>query len=700
MKLYYKAILLCALICTPYTQAQNILVSLDSVNIPDVTLGEVIIAASRDNSKIKDIPGSVSSIRTSEIEGNQIQSLEDLSTFAPNFMMLDYGTKIAAPIYIRGIGSKKTTVNPSVGLYVDGIPYFDNSALSFDFYDICQVEVLRGPQGTLYGRNAIGGLVNITTFSPINYQGNKFRISAGEYNTYNATLSHYKRIGDKLAYSLALNYNHQGGYFTNIADSSKADESSSYGFRNRLIYKINESLTIENIAGLEISSQNGYPYGTYTDSTDINDVNYNRKSGYDRTMFNDGLSLNYNNLNIQGQFTIAYHHIDDAQKIDQDFKPKNYVFVDQEQRQDMLTTEAILRSKNKETYNWIAGLFANGQQQDKNVSVNYYAPLNTMYKKDFYKKDYLQQNSSIGLFHQSKMTLGDLTLTAGFRVNNETSNLDYGHFETYKDTITLDSDTTFSTLNEFAFLPKLTIQYKLDNSTLYASYTTGYKPGGFNATFEEKDQIQFTKEESSNFEVGIKTDIINGLIYSDISFFYSNITGQQIDRSLKTSNGTYIDNSGKSENKGIEFALSTAQINGFETSVNYGYTYAKILEYKKDNDDDYSGNMTPYVPNHTLNIMLAQTIQTHTIDYLDNMRVQVNFQQIGDTYWDLNNEMLEDAYNLTNMTVTLNYNKFKLDFWGKNLFDTQYHAYMFKTSSWFGQKGLPRRFGTTLTLEF
>lgn len=700
MNLRNKIIVLCAIIYTPFSQAQNVLVSLDSASIPDVTLGEVVIAASRDNSKIKDIPGSVSSIRTSEIEGNQIQSLEDLSTFAPNFMMLDYGTKIMSPIYIRGIGSKKTTVNPSVGLYVDGIPYFDNSALSFDFYDICQVEVLRGPQGTLYGRNAIGGLVNITTLSPMNYQGTRIRATAAEYDNYNATISHYNRIGDRFAFSIAGNYNYQGGYFKNIETGKQSDKSVSYSLRKRLIYQLNNNYSIENISGLEISKQYGYPYAPYIDSiAELSEVNYNEESGYERIMFNDGLHLKYNNQKMAGQLTLAYHFIDDEQKVDQDFKPSKLFLATQEQNQHMLTSELVLRSNNKGKYQWIAGAFNNIQSQDKYVLINYFPPYNRT--KDFYEKNYTQMNSSTGVFHQSKVRIGEnLSASAGIRINNESSQLDYDHTETLGDIQTEIDDTSFSTLHDFAILPKVAIQYAIGHSTIYASYTTGYKPGGFNATFEEQEQIKFKKEQSNNYEIGFKTDLLNGIIYSDISFFFSNITGQQIARSLTTRTGTYLENSGESENKGVEFSFSTAPINGFETSVNYGYTYAKITEYKKSETMDYSGNINPYVPNHTLNIMLAQTFETKQLRHLDNIRIQANFQQIGDTYWDLENTQLEEAYNLSNMTLSLNYKQFKLDFWGKNLFDTQYHAYMFKTSTWYGQRGLPRRFGSTLTLEF
>ena len=690
------------LLLTLQLGAQNILVSLDSANMPDVELGEVVIAASRDNSKIKDIPGSITSIRSSQIENNQIQSLEDISTFAPNFMMLDYGTKIMSPVYIRGVGSRKSTVAPSVGLYVDGIPFFDNSALSFDFYDISQIEVLRGPQGTLYGRNTIGGLININTLSPMNYQGTNVNITAEQYGAKNASIGHYDKVGNHFAYSLAASYRHQDGYFENQYDSTMADEMESYGLRNRLIFEATDKFSIENIFSFESSSQEGYPYAIYVDSIQgIGDVNYNSKSGYDRFMINEGLNLNYEEEKWLATATLSYQHVDDRQQIDQDFKVKNYFFVDQEQNQNLYSGEAVIRSKENKTYNWILGGFGLQHQLNKDVSVNYYSPLNTVYKKDLLYKDYYQVNTSAGIFHQSKYKpIDNISIEAGLRLNYEKSSMDYLEEKTYTEVKTTLSDTTFSPLSDFVILPKIAISYQYDNSTIYASYSTGYKPGGFNSTFEEQDQIQFEKETSHNYEIGLKTDILSGLIYSDFTLFLSEIKGQQIARSLTSLTGTFLENSGESRNKGLEFSLSTSPINGFEASVNYGFTYAEIISYQKNDSTNYAGNITPYVPNHTLSISLAQTIETKNIQYLDNVRIQMSLQQVGDIYWNIENEEIQDAYNTINALVSLRYKGAKLDLWGKNLLDTQYNTIMFKTSSWFGQKGLPQRFGTTLSMKF
>jgi outer membrane receptor protein involved in Fe transport len=141
--------------CNIQLRSQNIYVSFDSTEVPEVSLDEVVVNASRDNSKLKQLPVSVSTINASSIKLNEIDNLNQASGIIPNFFMPEYGSKLTSPVYIRGIGSRIN--NPSVGMYVDQVPYFEKASFNFDFFDIERIEVLRGPQGTLFGRNSMGG---------------------------------------------------------------------------------------------------------------------------------------------------------------------------------------------------------------------------------------------------------------------------------------------------------------------------------------------------------------------------------------------------------------------------------------------------------------------------------------------------------------------------------------------------------------
>ena len=161
----------------------------DSSAIKSVELGEIVIKASKDNVTYKSMPASNSVISSNLIEDNEINTLDDLSGTAPNFYMPDDGSNRHLRFYRRGIGSRINA--PSVRLYVDYVPYFEKAAFNFDFFDIKRIEVLRGPQGTLFGRNTMGGIVNIVTTSPMDYQGTHINLSAGNYGTYTVNGGHY-----------------------------------------------------------------------------------------------------------------------------------------------------------------------------------------------------------------------------------------------------------------------------------------------------------------------------------------------------------------------------------------------------------------------------------------------------------------------------------------------------------------------------
>ena len=129
-------------------------------------LDEFVITTSvKETNQIKDMPTAVSVISPKQLVNSRIESLPDLSSMIPNFFIPTYGSRVSTPIYIRGMGARYGA--QTVSLYVDNVPSFNPSAFDFEFQDIQRVEVLRGAQGTLYGRNAIGGIVNLYTLSPL-----------------------------------------------------------------------------------------------------------------------------------------------------------------------------------------------------------------------------------------------------------------------------------------------------------------------------------------------------------------------------------------------------------------------------------------------------------------------------------------------------------------------------------------------------
>ncbi len=435
----------------------------DSALLKMVELEEIVIRASKDNVTYKSIPASVSVISSTNISENEVRSLSDISSTAPNFFMPDYGSKLTSPVYIRGIGSRINS--PSVGLYVDYVPYFEKAAFDFDFFDIKRIEVLRGPQGTLFGRNTMGGIVNIVTTSPMDYSGTNINLSAGTYGTYSVNGGHYGNINDNFGYSLALNYLHNDGFYTNQYSGDQVDKLNSFGFRNRMIYELSEKLTIENIAGYESSKQGGYPYALYNDSLrKAEEINYNQESSYNRILFSDALLVKYSDNNLDIVATTSYQYLDDIQNIDQDFTPDSLFFISQTQKQNMISQEVVARSNGKQRYNWLIGGYGFYQTFDSDVHVDAFA------SKLSYLKTYYHSIAGIAFFHQSSLTdflIKNLTITGGIRVDSERDVLDYKYDRNLRGKQEILADTIYPALKSLEVIPKLAINYKVKNSNLY-----------------------------------------------------------------------------------------------------------------------------------------------------------------------------------------------------------------------------------------
>ena len=318
----------------------------------------VVIASPKENTKLRQLPVAASLISQKEMQEYQINSLKGVSNLVPNFFIPDYGSRLTSAVYIRGIGARINT--PSVGLYVDNIPYIDKSAFDFNFFDIERIDVLRGPQGTLYGRNTMGGLVKVHTRSPFSYQGTDIKLSAATYNNYSASLTHYHRISNQLAFSAGGFYEYKGGFFKNYAPSvnKKADELSAGGGRIRAIWLPNENLKLDFTVNYEYGDQGGYAYGQYDKATQqIAPIAYNDESTYRRGLLNAGVNIEYQANSFILSAVTGYQNLNDRMFLDQDFTEADIFNLTQKQKLNTISEEIILKSKPGKNWQWTTGAF-------------------------------------------------------------------------------------------------------------------------------------------------------------------------------------------------------------------------------------------------------------------------------------------------------------------------------------------------------
>lgn len=328
----------------------------DTLKIVDVE-EVLIIAAPKENRKLRELPNAVTLLSQQDMQAAQVNSIKNLTALVPNIFIPDYGSRLTSAVYIRGIGSRINT--PSVGLYVDNIPYIDKSAFDFDYSDIERIDVLRGPQGTLYGRNAMGGIIKVHTKSPFSYQGTDFRIGAGTHNQYNTSVTHYHRINERFAFSAGGFYDYEGGFFRNAArNNDKLDKGQSVGGRARAIYLPSENWKLDFNLSYEYSDQSGYPYGLYDkENGTVAKPAYDEESSYYRNLLNAGLNLEYQAQNFILSAVTGYQWLRDHMFMDQDFSAANIFNIEQKQRINTFSEEIVLKSKPNRRWQWTTGAF-------------------------------------------------------------------------------------------------------------------------------------------------------------------------------------------------------------------------------------------------------------------------------------------------------------------------------------------------------
>jgi outer membrane receptor protein involved in Fe transport len=499
-------------------------VKAESVNPNDTIktfyLDEVVITSStKETNDLRTLPGSVSLISPQSIHARRISTLKDISSLVPNLYIPDYGAKLTSAIYIRGIGARSS--GQSVGLYVDNIPYLDKSTFDFELMDIQRIEVLRGPQGTLYGRNAMGGIVNVYTLSPFDYQGTKLSVAGGNYGQFKVKASHYMKPSANVGLSLSGYYDRNDGYFTNVYTGKKADREESAGGRFKLDWRIRPRLLAAFLLSYDYVDQGAFPYGLYDKSTgSIAPVNIGDSSAYNRKVLTGSLLLEYRTQNILLTSTTGYQYFKDEMKMDQDFSPATIFVLNQQQKQKAFSEELAVKSMTENNYQWSFGLygFHNGLHTDGPVTFKedgvreVLQKVFTGLKEKYSNMPYLWvmdeqlhipgsfETPSLGgaLFHQStynNLFTKGLSLTAGIRLDYEKQQMDY------QSTAMMRMGMNFSpaapvvpvpgikpTVMDVAtsqyfrqLLPKVSLKYECTPHTFtYLSLTKGYKTGGYN----------------------------------------------------------------------------------------------------------------------------------------------------------------------------------------------------------------------------
>ena len=715
--------------------------------IDTVTLDDVSVTAIKQGTTI-DLTTASTMLDKSEVERNGIVTVRGVSDLVPNFFLPDYGSHMTSTIYVRGLGARID--QPSMGLNIDNVPVMCKENYDFDIADISRVEMFRGPQSTLYGRNTMGGLMNVYTLSPMQWQGTRIIAEMASHMTLKVGASHYARINDKMGIAGGIYYTSTNGQYTNQYNGKKCDWERQGTGRLKLVWQPSSSLMLSNTLSTSISRQGGYPY----EWVETGQIAYNDTCFYRRTSIMDGLTITKRFDSWSLSSITSYQYIDDNMTLDQDFTPLPYFTLTQARREHAVTQDVVARGHNSRAYKWLVGAFGFYRRykmdapvtfkdtgiarliEDHINSVNPYYPVVWNERSFVLGSRFTNPTWGVALYHQSSYDWKRFTFTAGLRLDYEHASLNH-HSETHTGyrvmnaatgevfhSNNIDIDNGGSLSKHFTeLLPKFSITYHLptaSESSIYASVSKGYKAGGFNtqmfsdvlqqrlmgilgigAAYDINDIVGYKPEKAWNYEIGGHFESTNRRIRGDLALFYIDCRDRQMTIFPDgTTTGRIMTNAGKTRSVGAEASMSVNFTDNLGMNLSYGYCDARFIRYN-DGKADYKDKHVPYCPQHTL---FAQAFYTYNFkgggDWAQSITLDASLKGTGEIYWNEANTQRQPFYALLGSSITIAGKHSSLQLWGQNLTGTRYNTFYFVSISHeFLQRGRSRMLGATLRIN-
>ena len=714
---------------------------LSPVEPVDSVLPSVDIVSSVKISDEKTGAYSSTSLRRVDLENRHITSVKELSALAPNFYQPDYGSRMTSSMYVRGFGSRID--QPVVGMSVDGVPVLNKNSYDFELFDIDRVQVMRGAQGLLFGRNTSGGAINIYTMSPLDFQGKRLTLEYGTANSVRLKASHYAKSGDKFGWTVGVLYNHSDGYFRNYELGKNCDGGDNVALRLRTQWLPSGNLSVDNTLSAGYVNEGGWAYGSYNAATgELAPVAYNDECSYKRFSISDGLVIKRYFDDFTFSSATGYQYLDDRMNLDNDFLPLDYFSMGQYQKEHSLTQEFVLKAENLGAFNLLGGLFGFFKHNRMSAPVHFkqYGIDNLILKNvsellgdslvlrdDNFTiyDDFVIPAFGVAAFVQGGVSLGGFDIKAGLRVDYEYSSMSYDSRSTifygvYDDAIEYEElNSEFKgqkAVDAIEFLPSLSVSYGGDWGSVYASARKGFKAGGFNTQlFSDILQTKmageligneqwvdasttiYHPEENWTYELGTHlSPLASGNLNISATLFYIDCYNQQLTvfpQGMGT--GRMMSNAGRSFSTGVE--LGARYLVGPVTlDANFGYTHAKFIEYNRG-DIDLAGNFLPYAPRETMALNVAYRLPVPR-SFANIFVLNVGWSGVGRIYWTEENEkaLSQPFYNLLSASLVWEKGHFGVSLWGKNLLNEKYNTFYFRSigNDFFAQ-GKPLHFGAS-----
>ncbi|MEM7583551.1 MAG: TonB-dependent receptor [Acidobacteriota bacterium] len=709
---------------------------------PEEFVETIIVTAQKREAKLSEVPASIMAFDANALAEAGIVQVQELSDMAPNFQLQDHGGDFQNRATIRGVGSESRNIgfDTRVGVYLDGVYLGQAPAVNADLLDLERIELLRGPQGTLYGKNSIAGALNLVTTSPsAGFSGNIW-LKGGEFSRTEASAMLNGSLSERVTGRISVLTRQQDGYVRNTNTGTDLSEQDGTSYRAQLLFTPSDSVSVRaTFDGLEadraivIGEPLTDPFAVFALNATPFEVGFTFDPQEEKDLF--GAAVNVEKTYEQGgvlRSITGYRDSSVFYRNDTDYSVLDFIRIDYEDSYRQLSQEFQWLSPQSSSLSYVLGAYLYKQEGEtfrtatSGPAVVFLGPpqLTGLFPGAVINNAGTVDTESYALFGEGKWLAGDRsTLNFGVRLSNEEKRVDWdldGSRSGIFNIGVADIDDRRSATN---VSPAISWTFRASESTnLYLRAATGFKSGGFNLDFitpgDLQAGIEFDDETVVSFEAGLKVTAMGGRLLFNLAAFNSEYDDYQVNQFLDLGNGgtsITIRNAAEVSTQGVEADLTYRGPNGLELTASLGLLDTEFTEFPGGGigGTDASGNELPYAPENSFSfgigkiwqiggpVIVARASYSHTAAQFTSP-ANVSEQPLA-TGGSVPFGRL-DAYDVTNARLGLisKSGKFELYLWGRNLTD---EIYVLNTNrDFFGTvtefRARPRTLGAELIFNF
>jgi iron complex outermembrane receptor protein len=673
-----------------------------------VTVPTVTVTAQKEPADIQSLPVSVTAVTGDTLRDAGIEIVSEAGIFAPNTHFTEFTARKLSNARFRGIGS--SPANPGITTYIDGVPQLNANSSSADLLDIGQIEFVRGGQGALFGRNTLGGFINVVSDRPsLTKWTGTASVPFGNYSAYEVKAGASGPLSETLAVGVSVEGGERDGFTTNDLTGNDLDYRSSFAGKAQLLWTPASEWEARVIVSGERARDGDYA---------LNDLAALRQQPFhamrdfeghtDRDLWSTTIQARRQGPRFTFASTTGFVNWKTRDLTDLDYLPLPYVTRDNLEKDLQFTQEVRIASagtpiklSDGASLRWQSGVFVFTQNYDQDA-VNTFAPGLISPMIPFSVSQHSPQSElddvGFGVYGQGTITFREnLDLLLGARADHESKEAALNTF--YAPTIapptTLALDKGFSDVS-----PQFAAAYRVrPNRMIYGSASRGFKAGGFNPASPPGTE-SFDQEHAWHFEGGTKTAWAEGRVLMNAAVFHIEWDDLQLNLpNLSVPGQFYITNAGNAHSSGVEFELRAKPHTEVDLFASLGYTHARLEGSSLG--VNVAGNEIPNTPDYTatLGAQLSRGLG------FANLYGRGDVVFYGAFKYDESNTQGQEAYSLTNLRGGLRGKYVFAEAWIKNAFDTRYipvaFAYQpFAPSGYIGEMGRPRTFGLSAGLSF